>query len=61
MEPSPVSESSQATFDVGAEPDVWWGPNGIDALVWGDPISYRRPIPEKAIEIREPVPVSDTA
>jgi hypothetical protein len=22
------------------EPDVWWGPDGIDALCWADGIPY---------------------
>lgn len=22
------------------EPDVWWGPEGIDALIWADGVPY---------------------
>jgi hypothetical protein len=32
-----------APDDVLAEPDVWWGPNGIDALTWADGIPYAGP------------------
>jgi hypothetical protein len=28
------------------EPDVWWGSNGIDALLWADPPPYAEPVPE---------------
>ena len=24
-------------WDGEPEPDVWWGPDGIDALIWADP------------------------
>lgn len=24
-------------------PDVWWGPDGIDALIWADPRPYEAP------------------
>jgi hypothetical protein len=24
-------------------PDVWWGENGIDALIWVDPVPYELP------------------
>ena len=35
------------------EPDVWWGPNGIDALIWADGQPYAVPLPAG--------PVADTA
>jgi hypothetical protein len=27
-----------------AEPDVWWGEPGIDALLWADPTPYAPPV-----------------
>lgn len=33
---------------VAVEPDVWWGPDGIDALLWADPPPYAEPVPEPA-------------
>lgn len=38
------------------EPDVWWSSdrvNGIDALIWADPLPYRCGAPEAAIEACE--------
>jgi len=31
---------------VPVEPDVWWSADGIDALIWADPLPYRCPAPE---------------
>ena len=31
--------------DTTAEPDVWWGHDGIDALIWADPVPYVLPTP----------------
>lgn len=28
------------------EPDVWYGEDGIDALIWADPLPYRDPAPD---------------
>jgi hypothetical protein len=25
-------------------PDVWWGDDGIDALIWADPLPYADPL-----------------
>lgn len=25
-------------------PDVWWGEDGIDALIWADPLPYADPL-----------------
>lgn len=44
MEPTPKSTPA----DVPTAPDVWWGEEGFDALIWADPIPYRRP--EERIE-----------
>ncbi len=33
-----------------SEPDVWWGHDGIDALVWADPIPYVLPDEDDAEE-----------
>lgn len=33
-----------------AEPDVWWGEQGIDAPVCADPIPYDVPAPARAVE-----------
>jgi len=34
-----------------AEPDVWWGPDGIDALLWADPPPpYADPLGAEAAE-----------
>jgi hypothetical protein len=34
------------TWHGDPEPDVWWGPDGIDALRWADPPPYAEPVPE---------------
>lgn len=33
-------------FENGAppEPDTWWGEDGIDALIWADPLPYEYPL-----------------
>jgi hypothetical protein len=32
------------------EPDVWWGSDGIDALIWADPKPYELSISEPPAE-----------
>lgn len=29
--------------DYQPEPDVWWGDDGIDAMIWADPLPYGDP------------------
>ena len=31
--------------DSSPQPEVWWGANGIDALIWADPRPYDDPPP----------------
>jgi hypothetical protein len=31
-------------------PDVWWGEDGIDALIWADPAPYDAPTPGVPID-----------
>jgi len=38
-----TEQKSQAT---DFEPDVWWGPDGIDALIWADSQPYADPWPD---------------
>jgi hypothetical protein len=33
------------------EPDVWWGEEGIDALIWADTRSYAEPLPDAPVEV----------
>ncbi len=30
-------------LEAADEPDVWWGEDGIDAMIWADPTPYREP------------------
>jgi hypothetical protein len=32
----PTVAAVQPIWDDGPAPDVWWGENGIDALIWAD-------------------------
>jgi hypothetical protein len=34
---------SSAVWDYQPAPDVWWGADGIDALVWADGTPYAEP------------------
>lgn len=44
---NPCSHSSLCgATAVPVEPDVWWGPDGIDAPIWADPQPYRDPTSE---------------
>lgn len=36
----------QGPLGILAEPDVWWGESGIDALLWADPAPYGPPATE---------------
>jgi hypothetical protein len=49
VQPSSVSDGAP-------EPDVWWSADGIDALIWADPLPYCRPLPNGTIETHEPLP-----
>lgn len=33
-----------ASFGWTPEPDVWWGADGIDVLLWADPPPYVDPL-----------------
>jgi hypothetical protein len=46
-DPSPISPV------LDAPPDVWWGTDGIDALLWADP-----PPPYVAFELKPELPSS---
>lgn len=47
MRPEPLSATADPLIDRRDEadsyPDVWWGEQGIDALIWADPIPYVPP------------------
>lgn len=34
------AERHEGGLVIQAEPDVWWGPDGVDSLAWADGISY---------------------
>jgi hypothetical protein len=36
--------------DAELVPDVWWGTDGIDALIWADPVPYENPLVPSAGE-----------
>lgn len=53
-----ATPAGTANRESGGEPDVWWGEDGIDALIWADPTPYERP---QSPAVCEPTPVSKGA
>jgi hypothetical protein len=38
------SPSCSSVWSDAPAPDVWWGTDGIDALLWADPVPYENPL-----------------
>jgi hypothetical protein len=48
MDPQVAQASGQGSpWDGSLEPDVWWGEDGIDALLWADAEPYAYPLMEQ--------------
>jgi hypothetical protein len=43
-----------------AIPDVWWGADGIDALIWADPIPYADPAADVSARDSAPLLAGDS-
>lgn len=60
MKPTkPNSTDSLSVWDGDPEPDVWYGPEGIDALLWADPVPYADPLMGEAADELMPAQAGD--